>query len=90
MAIKLLSWPELNPAQPLSSYETTQREYSIASFIETYQNELPQLAMIKKGYLGDTDSNSLDTGKVKSFSKCKYISYTFQVISSVNYFLIDT
>jgi predicted HD phosphohydrolase len=30
-----------NSAQPLSFYEITQREHSITSFIETYQNELP-------------------------------------------------
>jgi hypothetical protein len=35
-----------NPAQTLSFYETTQCEYSIASFIETYQNELPRLVIL--------------------------------------------
>ena len=57
-----------NPAQTLTFYETTQCEYSIGSFIETYQNELPRLIMIKKGYMGDTDSNSLDTDQVISLS----------------------
>ena len=68
MPIKMSPLSVSNAAQPLSFDETTQREYSISSFIETYQNELPQLVMIKKGYLGDTDSNSLDTGQVKSLS----------------------
>ena len=52
----------------LQFYEISQCEYTIESFIEAYQNELPQLVMIKKGYLGDTGSNSLDTGQVKSLS----------------------
>jgi hypothetical protein len=68
MSIKMSSSSVSNPAQTLTFYETTQCEYSIASFIETYQNELPRLVMIKKGYLGDTDSNSLDTDQVISLS----------------------
>ena len=53
-----------NSTQPLSFYEITQREHSITTFIETYQNELPLLVTIKKGSLGETDSNSLDTDQV--------------------------
>ena len=66
MSSKMPSSSVSNPAQTLSLYDTTQCEYSIASFIETYQKELPRLVMIKKGYLRDTDGNSLDTDQVIS------------------------
>ncbi|XP_063406652.1 uncharacterized protein LOC134690613 [Mytilus trossulus] len=45
-------------------YETTCHEYSVGSFIDKYQNEMPQLVMVKHGYQGETGNDTLDTGQV--------------------------
>ncbi|CAC5422433.1 unnamed protein product [Mytilus coruscus] len=45
-------------------YETTCHEYSVGSFIDRYQNEMPQLVMVKHGYQGETGNDTLDTGQV--------------------------
>ena len=60
-------------------YEASHNEYSIGKFIEHYQNAMPQLVMIRRGYMGDTRSNTLDTQQVK---------YTFLQMSTFYLMLV--
>ncbi|XP_052086452.1 uncharacterized protein LOC127723742 [Mytilus californianus] len=54
----------INPEVIKMFYETTCHEYSVGSFIDRYQNEMPQLVMVKHGYQGETGNDTLDTGQV--------------------------
>ncbi|XP_076084925.1 uncharacterized protein LOC143055647 [Mytilus galloprovincialis] len=54
----------INPEVIKMFYETTCHEYSVGSFIDKYQNEMPQLVMVKHGYQGETGNDTLDTGQV--------------------------
>ncbi|CAG2202857.1 unnamed protein product [Mytilus edulis] len=53
-----------NPEVIKMFYETTCHEYSVGSFIDKYQNDMPQLVMVKHGYQGETGNDTLDTGQV--------------------------
>ena len=66
-------------------YEASHNEYSIGKFIEHYQNAMPQLIMIRHGYMGDTGSNTLDTQQVKYIFLQMYSFYLILVMQCIRY-----
>ena len=52
------------PKRPPVVFETLNHEHSIGTFIEQYQNAMPQLVMVRRGYCGETGSDTLGTGQV--------------------------
>ena len=54
----------LRPTRPPVVFETLNHELGIEKLIEQYQNSLPQLVMVKRGYCGETDSDTIGMGQV--------------------------
>jgi len=52
------------PKRPPVVFETLNHELSIVTFIEQYQNAMPQLVMVRRGYCGEAGSDTLGTGQV--------------------------
>ena len=40
------------PKRPPVAFETLNHEYSVVTFIEQYQNAMPQLVMVRRGFVG--------------------------------------
>ena len=64
MSNKMSSNSVFTPKRPLVAFETLNHEYSVVTFIEQYQNAMPQLVMVRRGYCGETGSDTLCTGQV--------------------------
>ena len=64
MSNKMSSDSVFTPKRPPVVFETLNHEYSIGTFIEQYQNAMPQLVMVRRGYCGETCSDTLGTGQV--------------------------
>ena len=54
----------LRPTRPPVVFETLNDELCIVKLIEQYQNAMPQLVMVKRGYCGETDSDTIGMGQV--------------------------
>lgn len=61
---KMSSNSVFTPKRPPVAFETLNHEYSVVTFIEQYQNAMPQLVMVRRGYCGETGSETLCTGQV--------------------------
>ena len=64
MSNKMSSNSVFTPKRPPVAFETLNHEYSVVTFIEQYQNAMPQLVMVRRGYCGETGSETLCTGQV--------------------------
>jgi hypothetical protein len=51
---KMSSDSVFTPKRPPVSFETLNHEYSVVTFIEQYQNAMPQLVMVRRGFCGET------------------------------------
>ena len=54
----------LRPTRPPVVFETLNHELGIVNLIERYQNVMPQLVMVRRGYCGETDSDTIGMGQV--------------------------
>jgi hypothetical protein len=61
---KMSSDSVFTPKRPPVVFETLNHEYSIVTFIGHYQNAMPQLVMVRRGYCGETGTDTLDSGQV--------------------------
>ena len=64
MSNKMSSNSVFTPKRPPVALETLNHEYSVVTFIEQYQNAMPQLVMVRRGFCGETGSDTLCTGQV--------------------------
>ena len=64
MSNKMSSNSVFTPKLPSVAFETLNHEYSVVTFIEQYQNAMPQLVMVRRGFCGETGSDTLCTGQV--------------------------
>jgi hypothetical protein len=64
MSNKMSSNSVFTPKRPPVAFETLNHEYSVVTFIEQYQNAMPQLVMVRRGFCGETGSDTLCTGQV--------------------------
>ena len=54
----------LRPTRPPVVFETLNHELGIEKLIKQYQNVMPQLVMVRRGYCGETDSDTIGMGQV--------------------------
>jgi hypothetical protein len=51
---KMSSDSVFTPKRPPVAFETLNHEYSVVTFIEQYQNAMPRLVMVWRGFCGET------------------------------------
>jgi hypothetical protein len=54
MSNKMSSDSVFTPKRPPVVFETLNHEYSVVTFIEQYQNAMPQLVMVRRGFCEET------------------------------------